>query len=178
MNRWATYLIGPETVLTVITIVIFSICSRHNSGEGKDVELMEKLVMGIAFWLVPLVFLTIFVPGARNWWWLGRASVLTLIMLLVMAGRLIAGFGTGAKGQDAGFLMVMCFGTVMIAICGAITGAMVLAETKPAFANWFGNHRLLGSLAVAASTIPFAIALGILQMIAIAIYAFWVELRR
>jgi|GEM_PF-4936477 hypothetical protein len=170
MNRWTTYLAGPETVLAIITMLIFGICARHNSGEGRDVELMEKLVTGLAFWVVPLVFATVFVPGSKNWWWLGRAVMFTSVMLLVMAGKLISGFGTGSKGQDAGFIMVMVFGVFMVAVCSAIAGAMILSETKPAFGSWFSNHKFVGSLLVLVAMVPIGFLLGIIQSVGVGIF--------
>ncbi|HYG22863.1 MAG TPA: hypothetical protein VEH04_08780 [Verrucomicrobiae bacterium] len=179
MNRWATYLLGPETVLTIITFVIFTVCARHSSGEGKDVELLEKILMGLAFWVVPLVFATVSVPGARNWWWLGRAIGLTSIMLLVIACRLISGFGTGAKGQDAAFILVMILGIVMISLCAAVSGGWILFDLRPGFANWFRNHRFVGSLLVAAGAIPIAIALGLVQIAGVTLVAsVWSSFKR
>src|SRR5262245_30843854 len=116
MNRQLTYLFGPETVLAVLTAAIFWFCARHNSGEGRDVNIMEQLVVMLPLFVVPLVFATVLVPGAKNWWWLGRAIVFTYIMLGICAGRIITGFGTGAKWQDAAFILVILFGSISIAL--------------------------------------------------------------
>ncbi len=161
MNRNLTYFIGPEIVLALFSAILFWFCARHNSGEGRDLLLMEKLVMLLPLILVPLVFATIFVPGARSWWWLGRAVVLTFVMLLVCGGRLISGFGTGAKGQDGAFFMIIMFGAVAIALATAVTGAMILAELKPGFGDWFRARKFLASFLTLLSAVPIGFILGV-----------------
>lgn len=179
MNKWLTYLIGPESVLVVIAIFMFSVAARHNSGEGEDIRLVEKLVMTLAFWVVPMAFATIAVPGARNWLWLARAVVFTSIILLVIATRLIAAFGTGAKGQDAAFIMVLIFGVSVMSICSAMTGALILAETRPAFAGWFRERWIIGITATALAALPIAVTLGIVQLIGVATVAsVWSAIKR
>ena len=171
MSRATSLLTGPELVLALLTGAVFWFCARHDSGEGRDVQLCEKLLMLLPLLVVPAAFATVLLPGAKTWWWLGRAVVFTYVFLLVGAGRLIAGFGTGAKGQDAAFIMVLIFGTVLIAIGTAVTGAMVLAENRPAFAAWFGARKILGSLLTAVATVPIGFALGIVATIAVTVVA-------
>lgn len=171
MSRNLTYFLGPESVLTLLGAAVFWICARHNSGDGRDAALMEKLVMLLPFVVVPIVFATIFVPGAKNWWWLGRAIVLTFVMLSICAGRLIHGFGMGAKGQDAAFIMVITFGIVGVAFATTITGAMILAEAKPAFADWFRARKIIGSILLLLSSVPIGFALGIVVTLGIGIFA-------
>lgn len=160
MNRYLSYFIGPETVLLALSVAVFWFCARHNSGEGRDLLLLEKLVMTLPFFVVPLAAATILVPGAKNLLWLGRFVVFTYVMLAICAGRIITGFGTGAKGQDAAFIMVIVFGTAVIALVTSVAGAMILAETKPAFAGWFRSHRILGTLLTAVSIVPVGVVLG------------------
>lgn len=154
MNRFLTYFIGPETVLTAVTVALFWFCGRHNSGEGRDVRLMELILMWLPFALVPLAFATIFVPGAKTWSWLGRTVILTFLAMVICAVRLLEGFGTGAKGQDAGFILVVTFGGFTVAIGSVIAGAMILAAQKPGFATWFREHRIIGSILSVVSVVP------------------------
>ncbi|MBN8645959.1 MAG: hypothetical protein J0L61_12050 [Planctomycetes bacterium] len=165
MNRPLLYLLSPEAVLALMTAVVFGLCARHPSGEGADLRLLERVVMVLPFVVVPIAFATVFVPGARTWWWWGRVQILTLVALAVCAGRLIHGFGMGAKGQDAAFILVISFGLIGTALGSAITGAMVLAETRPGFAGWFRAHPILGSLLTLLSAIP----LGAIAAFAVAI---------
>jgi hypothetical protein len=160
MNRNLTYFIGPELVLAVLSALVYWICARHNSGEGKDILVMEKIVMLLPFVVTPLVFLTIFVPGGRSWVWLGRAIILTYTMLLVCGGRAITGFGTGAKGQDAAFMLIIGFGTIAITVGATVAVTMILFETKPAFAEWYRNRKVLGSLLTVVSAAPIGLILG------------------
>jgi hypothetical protein len=171
MSRATSLLAGPELVLALITGAVFWFCARHNSGEGRDVQLCEKLLMLLPLLVVPAAFATVLLPGAKTWWWLGRAIVFTYVFMLVGAGRLIAGFGTGAKGQDAAFIMVLVFGTVLVAIGTAVTGAMVLAENRPAFAAWFGARKILGSFLTALATVPIGFGLGVVATIAVTLVA-------
>lgn len=161
MNRPLTYLLGPEAVLAVSTALLFWFCTRHNSGEGRDVALMEKLIWAIPFLITPLAFATILAPDAKNWWWLGRAIVSTYLAVMVCGYRLIEGLGSGSKGQDAALILLLVLGAVAIAIATSITGAIILAATKPGFANWFQAHKVLGTFLTAAATIPIGIVLGL-----------------
>lgn len=161
MNRSLTFFVGPETVLALLSVAVFALCAWHNSGAGRDVLILEKVVMLLPFIVVPLVFATVFVPGAKNWWWLGRAIGFTFLMLMVCGCRLIAGFGTGAKGQDAAFILIMTFGLIGVSIATSICGAMILAETKPAFAEWFRGRKFIGSTLTLISAAPIGFLLGI-----------------
>lgn len=172
MSRASTLLAGPELVLALITGAVFWFCARHNSGAGRDVLLCEKILMLLPLLVVPAAFATVFVPGARTWWWLARAVVFTYLILFVCAGRLIAGFGSGAKGQDAAFIMVLIFGTAAIAVGSAIAGAMILAETRPAFAAWFGARKVLGSFLTMVATLPIGFGLGLVATVGVTLFAF------
>ena len=171
MNRYLSYFIGPETVLLGLSVAVFWFCARHNSGEGTDILLLEKLVMALPFFVVPLAAATVFVPGAKSFLWLGRFVVLTYLTLAICAGRIITGFGTGAKGQDAAFMLVIGFGTVAIALATSVTGAMILAETKPTFGAWFRGHKILASLLTLLSAVPIGLVLGVTATVLIGILA-------
>lgn len=173
MNRQLTYLIGPESVLTVLGVLLFWFCARHNSGQGRDVELMEKIVWLLPFLVVPCVFATVFVPGAKSWWWLGRAIVLTFVVLLVCGSRVITGFGSGAKGQDAAFIIIITFGTVVVSLASAVAGAMILAATKPAFGEWFRLRPVLGSTLTALAALPIGVVLGLAIMLVFGVFVFF-----
>lgn len=160
MNRVGTYLIGPETVLTLGTAVLFWFCARHNSGAGRDVALMERLIWLLPLILTPLAFATVFVPGAKSWWWLGRAAVFSFVAILVCGGRLISGLGPGAKGQDAALILLIVLGAAAVGLATAATGAIVLGAKKPGFAQWFDTHKVLGSVLTLLSAVPIGFVLG------------------
>lgn len=161
MNRPLTYLIGPETALTLFSVLLFWFCARHNSGAGRDVAIIEKLIWAIPFIVTPIAFATIFVPEAKNWWWLGRAIVFTFIAIFVCGYRLIHGLGSGSKGQDVALILLIVLASVAIALATAVTGAMILAATKSGFANWFQAHKFLGSFLTLLAAVPIGFILGI-----------------
>ncbi len=176
MNRPLTYLLGPEAVLAVSTALLFWFCARHNSGEGRDVAIMEKLIWAIPFILTPIAFATILVPEAKSWWWLGRAVVFTYLAIFICGYRLICGLGSGSKGQDVAMILLVMLASVAIAIASSITGAMILVATKPGFANWFQAHKFLGSFLTMLAMIPMGFALGITAtFISTILLAFYVE---
>lgn len=160
MNRLPAYLLGPELVLLLCTAVTYWFCSRHNSGEGRDVEIMSRLVWTVPFIITPLVFATFLVPGSKSGWWLGRAIFWSFVAILVCGWRIIDGFGTGSKGQDGAVIILIMFDSVTVAIGVAITGALLLAANRPGFANWFQSHKVLGSFLTLLSAVPIGIALG------------------
>jgi len=146
MNRTLTYLLGPELVLVLTAIVTCGFCSRHNSGEDRDVEIMTRLIWFMPFIITPFVFAAVCVPGAKNWWGLARAILLTFIAVFVCGWRISDAFGTGLRGQDGAVLILVLFGSVTVALAVAVTGAMTLTETRSGVANWFQAHRCLGLL--------------------------------
>lgn len=176
MSRPITYLLGPETALAVATALLFWFCARHNSGEGRDVAIMEKLIWAIPFILTPIAFATILAPDAKNWWWLGRAIGFTYLAIFVCGYRLICGLGSGSKGQDVAMILLVVTASVAIAIASSIAGTMILIATKPGFANWLQAHKFLGSLLTALVTIPIGFVLGIVVTIISTVFlAFYCE---
>jgi hypothetical protein len=179
MNRSAALFLGPEALLSVLVAVVFWFCQRHGSGTGRDVELAERFLMWLPLIAVPLAFLTLFLPPLRTWWGLGRILFALAIALSVAGVKLIGAFGTGAKGQDAAFLMVLIFGTALAAVGTAIGGAVILAGERPAVHEWLRTHRLLGGFLTLLAAVP----LGAVMMLGTAcglglIGGLWSSLRR
>lgn len=162
MNRLPAFLIGPETTLALCSVMVFWFCSRHGSGESRDVVLMERLIWLLPFLLVPVAFATIFSPGAKTWWWLGRAVTSSYAAIFFCGHRIIRGLGSGAKGQDAAFILLIVSGTVAIALASTMGGAIILASTKPGFADWFQAHKMLGSFLTVVTAVPVGFVLGFL----------------
>lgn len=171
MNRSMTYLLGPESMALIAGISTWVVTTRHNSGQGRDVDVLEAWAMWLPFVVVPLVFLTAFAPGARNWMWVGRAILLSYLALGLCGARLIQGFGMGAKGQDAAFLMILIFGTALISLGTSISGAWVLALQRPGFGVWMGKHQVLGGLLTLVAALPVGFILGLSSLAMVAIVA-------
>ncbi|HMO63614.1 MAG TPA: hypothetical protein PKE47_00025 [Verrucomicrobiota bacterium] len=142
MNRPFTYLLGPEAALKLASLVVSWFCARHNSSTDRDSDLRGKPIWAIPLLLSRVAYATILAPGAKNWWWLGRAIGFTYLAAFVCGARLIHGPGSGSRGQDVAFILSVMMGSVAI----AIPGAMILAATKPGFANRFEAHRFPGSI--------------------------------
>lgn len=169
MNRQLTYLAGPETALLLASLAVFWFCSRHNSGEGRDATLLSRTVWMIPFILAPIAFSTFLVPGARTWAWLARAVVVSYIAILICAFRVVEGFGSGSKGQDVAIILTLMLASVAVAIPTTIVSALLLADARPALGAWFHNHRILGSLLIAASAIPIGAILAMTATVAFAL---------
>ncbi len=178
MNRTLSIILSPEAVLVYITAAVFWFCSRHPSGEGRETEVLGHLVMLLPVLVVPVVFATVFVPGAKNWWWLGRTVFFTALALGVCANRIINGFGSGAKGQDVAIIWVLTFALILVPIGVAISGAMILAETRPAFATWFQARPVIGSLLTLLASVPIALVLGVVVGCGVFVLGLYYELTR
>ncbi len=161
MSRIHYYLLGPEAALGLASLLLFWFCSRHNSGEGRDTEIMEKSLWIIPFVLTAIAFATILVPGAKNWLWLGRAIGFSYLASFVCGYRVICGFGSGSKGQDVAMILIIMLSSVAIALASAISGAMILAAQRPGFANWFQAHPVFGSILTGLAAIPIGIVFGL-----------------
>lgn len=161
MNRWLSALLSPETVLLAVGVAVFAICARHSSGEGADVALMERMIWLLPLVAVPLAFATVLAPRAKHWWWLARAVTFSIVLLGIAGYRIVQGFGSGAKGQDAALIIVFVLGVVVVSLATAISGAVILAEVKPAFAAWFRARPVLGSILTLGAAVPIGLALGI-----------------
>ena len=171
MNRLLNLLLTPEIVLLVLTGCVWAFCARHASGEGRDVERMERLIMLLPWLVVPVVFATVLAPGARNWIWLTRAVTETFLMMVVCSGRIISGFGNGARGQDAAFLMTMIFGTVAVALATSAAGAYILAEVRPAFGAWFRTHWILAPALTLIASVPIGLVQGFVLTVLVGVGA-------
>ncbi len=172
MNRWSTYCMGPEAAMGALTLLVYWFCGRHNSYSRSDVDLLEKMIWLLPVVAVALTFATVFVAGSKNWWWLGRANVALLIALLVCSFRIVDGFGapgSGPKGQDVGVAVAMMLGLVFASLANTIVGAMILAEHKPAFAQWFRAHKFFASLLTVLAALPLGMALALLGGIGLGI---------
>lgn len=159
MIRLLPFLVGPETAMLLCTLGVYAICSRLPTGEPDALRILERMV-----WLLPplavvLVFLTVLVPGNANWLWLARATLVSLVGPSIFVWRIVEGFGSGAKGQDAAFIIAFAFAAITASVGVSVAGAAILGERSPAFAEWFRMRPLVGSLLVLASTVPIGIAL-------------------
>ncbi len=176
MNRPLTYLLGPEAAMTLLTVLVFFFCARHFSYSSRDVDILERLMWLLPFIAAPLAYATIFVPGAKSWWWLGRANVALPVALLVCANKVANGFTAPGSGPSAGvfgIFAVLCFGLIIAALANAVAGALILAEYKPAVAEWFRARRFIGCLLTALAAIPIGAAMAAGGGVLLGIYVFF-----
>jgi hypothetical protein len=179
MKRPLSILLSPEAVLVLITAAVFWCCAHLPSGAGRDVEVLGRVVMFLPVLVVPVVFATVLAPGAKTWWRLGRAVIFTFVALAVCAWRIIEEFGAGPKGQDGAFIMMLVFALVMVSLGTAITGAMILGDTRPAFAAWFRARRVIGTLLTLLAALPIGFVLSIVVTWSLAlVLGLWVEFTR
>ena len=165
--------------MLILCAWVWWLCRQHPSGEGHDVEVLERTLMLLPFCIVPLVFVTVFVPGAKTWPWLCRANIALMAGLMVCSYWLVCGFGSGSKGQDVGMIMVLTFGIILAGIGSTVAGAMILAEAKPAFALWFSTHRFFGVLAVAGTAIPVSFVMSVVFFMLLGLIGgMWMEFIR
>lgn len=172
MNRAISILLAPETVLSALTGFVIWFSSRHASGHGGDAVELERLLGNLPWFIVPLSFATIWAPGARNWWWLGRTIVFTFVALCVGAERVIARLGTGAQGQDAALATVLLIGLGLVSVGTVLSIGLILSATRPGFTEWFRSHPILGSILGVFAVFPIGVGLGTLLTMCLAI-VFW-----
>jgi hypothetical protein len=173
MSRSSSILLGPEAAMALLTAAVFLFCSRHGSYSSRDVDSLERLMWALPFLAVPLAYATIFVPGASGWWWLGRVNVALFVALLVSANKVVGGFvapGAGPSAGAYGIVAVISFGVVFAALANAVVGALILAEARPAFAEWFRAHRFMGSTLTAFAAVPIGAAMTFVLGAALSVY--------
>jgi hypothetical protein len=154
MNRWLSILAGPEVVLALLTTAVFLLCARHNSAGTDDVRVLERLIWLLPLVAVPVAFATLYPTSARTWIGLGRVNLALLVCLMVCAFRIVSGFGSGAKGQDAGFILVVSLGMIFSSLPNAISAALILREHKPAVDEWFRLRPVVGALLTGLAIVP------------------------
>lgn len=169
MNPSRSVMLSPELVLLTVGAAVFWICARHNSGEGADVALMERMIWLLPIVVVPMAFATVLAPGAKNWWWLARAITFSFVMLAITSHRIVQGFGSGARGQDAALIIVLVLGVAMVSLATSVAGAAILAEVRPGFGAWFRARPLLASLLTLVSALPIGLVLGIVVTTALGV---------
>lgn len=164
MNRSLQLLAGPEVALAAVTGLVFLLCARHQSYSSADVRILERMVWLLPVIAVPAAFTTLFVTGAKSWWWLGRFNLALLVCLLACGLRIVSGFGapgSGPKGQDAGLIVMLSLGLVLAAVATAFAGAVVLRAQHAGFADWHRLHPALAPTLTLASAVPIGIVLGL-----------------
>jgi heme O synthase-like polyprenyltransferase len=90
--------------------------------------------------------------------------VASLVGAAVATWRVVEGFGTGAKGQDAAFVIALCLAGVAMGIGSAVTGAMILADKRPEFAAWLRARPVLGSVLTLAVAAPLGLGIVVIAM--------------
>ncbi|MFO1458586.1 MAG: hypothetical protein U1G08_04190 [Verrucomicrobiota bacterium] len=174
MNRWLTYLVGPESVLTGFTLLVYGFCARHGSYSSRDVAVLERALWLLPFVAIALAYATFLVPGARSWGWLVRVNLALLVALVVGSVRIIDGFkepGTGSNGGAIGLLVVICLWILVGSLANAISGAAILSDHKPAFAEWLRHRRILGGLVIVLAAFPIAFGMASLTGVVAGVYA-------
>jgi len=179
MNRPLTYLLGPETAMVLLMALVFLFCARHYTYSKRDVSILERLMWLLPVIAVPLAYATIFVPGAKSWWWLGRANVALFVALLICANKVENGLkapGSGPGAGGMGIFVVLCFGLIFAALANAATGALILAEHKPAFGEWFRTRRVIGSILTALAAVPIGLAMASCVGLLVGVHVFFLTL--
>lgn len=168
--------------MSLLTLAVFAFCAQHGSYSTRDVARLERLAWGLPLIAVPAVFATVFAPANWSWWWLARANLALFAGLSACALRIVGGFGapgSGPKGQDAGFILILALGVILASVASAVSGAWIQAAHQPAFAAWFRGHRVLGTILVVLAAIP--LGAGLMMVVGVtlgAAAAFWSALRR
>jgi len=179
MNRLVALLVGPEAVMLAITLAAHAYCARHATGEGRDLRTMGVLVWALPPLAVVAAYLTVLVPGAANHGWLARAALASLVGVALLAHRIVAGFGEGAKGQEAGYVIALMFGGAAISLGTAICGAYVRAQQHPTFAEWFRARPLLGSTLTVLAALPIGVVLFLsVSLVGGFAFGLWSAVRR
>jgi len=144
-----------------------------------DVRSLERLLWFLPLLIVPLAFATLYLPGAKTWVGLARVNVAAAICLAVCAGRIVSGFGapgSGPKGQDVGFILIVSLGLVFSALANSICGAMILRGQKPAIAEWFRVHSFVGPTLTALASVPVLVAEVVAGGVVVALVAMVITL--
>lgn len=172
MNRSLTWLAGPELALGVVTGFVFLVCARYNSYSSGDGRVLERFLWLLPLMAVPVAFATLFVPGAKTWWWLGRVNLAVLLCLVVCGLRIVAGFGapgSGPKGQDVGLIVIVALGVLFSALGNAVAGALILRAQHPGFDEWFRIRTVLAPTLMVLAAVPVAIAQAVVTSLVLGI---------
>ncbi len=181
MNRPLAYLLGPEAAMILLTALVFLFCARHYSYSSRDVAILNRFLWLIPLLAVALAYATAFVPGAKSWWWLGRVNVSVFVAITVCANKVVDGLVAPGAGPGTGataIFAVLCFGLVLAALANAFGGAYILAEHKPAFAQWYHAHRFLGYFLTLLAAIPIGAVMLAAGTLVVGIYSSFVTLSK
>ncbi len=157
MNRAVTFFIWPEVTVGLLTAAVFLFRARYNSYSDSDVRALERLLYLLPVLIVLAAFGGTYGSTSRTWLGLGRANVAAMVGLVICGYRVVSGFGapgSGPKGQDAGFILLVTLGLGLCTIANAIIGSLVLRAQKPAVAEWYRDHGAAGATLTALSMVP------------------------
>lgn len=182
MPRGFSIVFSPELVVGLLTLAVFGFCAQHGSYSTRDVARLERLAWVLPLIAVSAVFATVLIPAHWNWLWLVRANLALFAGLSASAFRIVGGFGapgSGPKGQDAGFILILALGVILASFASSISAAWIQAAHQPAFAAWFREHRFLGTILVVLAAIPMGVGLVMVVGVTLgAATAFWSAFRR
>ncbi len=165
--------------MLLATAATYAVLAKHPSGEGRDLRLAEQMAMALPPLAAALAFLTFFAPGSRDWWWLGRAVAASFVGAGFIAVRCISAFGTGAKGQDAAFILVFVLTGTVVSVGSAVAAALIQADRHPAFADWFRARPVIGSFLTLLASVPIGIALFfVVSLTGGVVLGLWSSIRR
>ena len=170
MSRGLAILMAPELVVAVLIAVVFLVCARHHSYSDADVRVLERLLYLLPVVLVGAVFAGLYGTGLRTWGGLVRANLAVIVGLVVAGYRIVSGFGapgSGPKGQDAGFIVLLSLGLVLSTVANAVLGTVILRAQKPAVAEWYRDHAVAGPLLSVVSMVPILLV----QIVAVTLVA-------
>lgn len=165
MSRTLSILAWPETGMGLLTLAVFALCSRFGSYSDSDVRVLEKLMWILPFVIVSLGFLTLFLSGARSWSWLVRSNLAVQLSLMICAWRIVSGFGapgSGPKGQEAGFVVIVGFGFVAAAVVNTIYVTAFLRAQNTTVDAWYREHSVWGPVLTVLSFPPVVVTQGLL----------------
>jgi hypothetical protein len=111
MNRQLTYLVGPETALTLFSVLLFWFCAPPQFRRGPRCRHHGETHLGDSpSSLTPIAFATISRPTRKTGGGSDAPSYSRYIAIFVCGFRLIDGLGSGSKGQDVAMILLVVIG--------------------------------------------------------------------
>ena len=181
MQRISIYLFSPEILLGLLNLGVILFCARHRTYSDSDVQALSCLAFLLPALAVLAGFALIFVPTPKTWGWLARANLETWATLLFCGFQIVSGFGapgSGPKGQDAGFILILSFGLCATALANAFSLSQIFRGSRTSWDTWLSSHPVAGFLAVGAGAVPVMFAQLLLFGVLVGVGSFVLTLVR
>lgn len=133
MNRYSTYILGPEMIWALLFVVASFLVAHNQPPTEAGSARLESLLWFFALGGILVSFAPLAWTTSGTWWMLLRIAVAGIIGLCVVVTRLCGGINYGDSrnsGVGAAFVLMISLGLMLLLIGLAIAAVWILFKAR------------------------------------------------